>query len=48
MSTAVVDKEGVVLIRFGPEAETVDGDVGMALAKCCARETAVRWHSARS
>ena len=46
ISTAVVDKKGVVLKRFASEAETVDIDVGMALEKCCARETAVRWYSA--
>jgi hypothetical protein len=33
MSTAVVDKETVMLKTFGPEAETVDSDVVMPLAK---------------
>ena len=47
LSTAGVDKEGVMLKRFELEAETVDSDIGMALAQCCAREAAVRWHSAR-
>jgi hypothetical protein len=37
-----------MLKGFEPEAETVDSNVGMALTECCAREAAVRWHSARS
>jgi len=48
LSTAGVDKEGVMLKRFELEAETVDSDVGMSLAQCCAPEAAVRWHSGRS
>lgn len=47
-STAVVDKDGVMLKSFEPEAETVAIDVGIAPAKCCARVAADRWHSARS
>ena len=31
ISTTVVDKEAVMLRSFGPEAETVDSDVGIAL-----------------